>query len=125
MTREEARDLWIDAQLDYSHLNLGRLQRLRSMLNEEMKSSGFFAVSSRCDGTYRMNAPIRASIAFKGWMAELTCRAFYFKKREAITFNDNGFIGFAGWADDTNIQPILSGFTKWVKWMETECFRHD
>lgn len=37
----------------------------------------------------------------------------YFKKREAISFNSDGFIGFAGWASTTNTQPFLRAFIKW------------
>ena len=49
-----------------------------------------------------------------GRYAELRCKSHYFDNREAITFNTDGFIGFAGWADKTNIQPILEGFREWV-----------
>lgn len=42
----------------------------------------------------------------------------YFTKRECISFNRNGFIGFAGWADSCNIRPILKGFNKWCKYLE-------
>lgn len=34
--------------------------------------------------------------------------------REAISFNPDGFIGFCGWADTQNSQPILTGFKKWL-----------
>ena len=37
----------------------------------------------------------------------------YFKKREAISFNGDGFIGFAGWASSANEQPFLRAFIKW------------
>jgi hypothetical protein len=43
----------------------------------------------------------------------------YFKRREAISFNTKGkdgigFIGFAGWSDNTNIKPFLTAFNKWL-----------
>lgn len=118
MTREEARELWIQAQLDHSHLNLGRLQKLRKMIDDEMKASGLIK------GSFRVKGQFKAGISIKGWWAGLSCKSFYFEKREAVTFNDNGFVGFAGWADDQNVQPILTAFAKWVAWMETECFHH-
>lgn len=34
--------------------------------------------------------------------------------REAISFNENGFIGFAGWADSHNIKPITRAFMYWA-----------
>lgn len=48
----------------------------------------------------------------------LRVSGFYFSGREAISFNEDGFIGIAGWADDTNVQPFLRAFHKWVcEWM--------
>lgn len=50
--------------------------------------------------------------------AFLFVSGFYFHGREAISFNEDGYIGFAGWADDTNIQPFLRAFMRWlVEWM--------
>lgn len=50
--------------------------------------------------------------------AFLKVSGFYFQGREAISFNEDGFIGIAGWADDTNVQPFLRAFHKWVcEWM--------
>ena len=34
--------------------------------------------------------------------------------REAISFNSDGWIGFAGWADNTNVQPFINAFMEWV-----------
>jgi hypothetical protein len=34
----------------------------------------------------------------------------YFDKRECISFNADGFIGFAGWASSENSEPIIKGF---------------
>lgn len=50
----------------------------------------------------------------------------YFKNREAVSFNYDGFIGFAGWADDKNVQPILSGFYCWIdEWLGKRMNRLD
>ena len=45
--------------------------------------------------------------------ASLRMKGSYFKDREAITFYESGFIGFAGRLDNTNVQPILRAFVKW------------
>lgn len=37
-----------------------------------------------------------------------------YSEREGISFNSDGFIGFAGWSDSTNVQPFLDVFEKWV-----------
>lgn len=34
-------------------------------------------------------------------------------RREAVSFNPDGFIGIAGWADNTNVRPILDALIAW------------
>lgn len=41
----------------------------------------------------------------------------YFENREGIYFDDNGFIGFCGWADDSNKMPIIIAFNKWCDYL--------
>ncbi|MCB0252104.1 MAG: hypothetical protein KDI55_00060 [Anaerolineae bacterium] len=31
-----------------------------------------------------------------------------------MTFEPDGFVWFAGWSDDTNLQPIIRGFLSWI-----------
>lgn len=38
----------------------------------------------------------------------------YFEDREAISFNANGFVGIAGWADSKNRVPFLRAFETWL-----------
>lgn len=48
----------------------------------------------------------------------------YFAGREAISFNGDGFIGIAGWADSKNVQPFLRAFYRWVtEWMAGVTYR--
>lgn len=105
MTRDEARSLFAAAKLDYSVLTADRVQRLRTLINAKMKSSGRFKGQYRC----RQRPIIRPGYA------EIRCKASYFDNREAVTFNTDGFIGFAGWADNENVQPVLAGFAEWVQ----------
>ena len=51
---------------------------------------------------------------------EITVDGSYFKNREGITFNSDGFVGFAGWACDTNAEPFANAFIDWVYWMKKE-----
>ena len=44
---------------------------------------------------------------------EITVSGTYFSKREAVTFNENGWIGFCGWASGYNNEPFVNGFAKW------------
>ena len=34
--------------------------------------------------------------------------------RTGISFNKDGFIGFAGWADSDNVKPFIQAFREWV-----------
>lgn len=40
-----------------------------------------------------------------------------FKRREAISFNRDGFIGFVGWAGTANAIPFYKAFKKWCDLM--------
>lgn len=46
--------------------------------------------------------------------AFVRCDGDYFTGREAVSLNRDGRIGFAGWADDSNIKPFLSAFEQWA-----------
>lgn len=105
LNRNEVRALFASEKLDYTVLTPKNMQRLRTLINEQMKASGCFKGTFRC----RQRATIRDGYA------ELRCKAFYFDSREAVTFNSDGFIGFAGWADEKNVQPVLAGFKDWIK----------
>lgn len=107
MTRDEARSMFSGAKLDYSVITQKSMQRLRMLINRRMKESGCMRGVFRC----RQRAVVRDDYA------EIKCRASYFDAREAITFNRDGFIGFAGWADNQNVQPVLAGFADWIKEM--------
>lgn len=91
---------------------------LHSMLVPELMTSKCF------DGTYRMNKDIEFKVNKRKKtrdfiFAGLTCNAFYFTGREAVSFNRDGFIGLCGWSDSVNNQPILRGFKKWCDWLAT------
>lgn len=50
--------------------------------------------------------------------ASLCVSGRYFSSREAVTFNPDGFIGIAGWADGTNVKPFIRGLVRWAdEWM--------
>jgi hypothetical protein len=97
LTRDAARAAFHDAGLTYEILTPDNLRGLRRCIDQKMRTNGLIK------NTFRMRKT-----------KELRCKSFYFDDREAVTFNRDGFIGFAGWADDNNIQPILEGFIEWV-----------
>jgi hypothetical protein len=104
--RNDARKAFAYSGLAYADLSRADLEALRDILDKHLKA---FASMRE----YRMDKHMRV-IDWPSGFAELRCRAFYFEKREAVTFGSGGFIGFAGWADDSNVAPILAGFLEWT-----------
>lgn len=104
--RDEARKAFAESGLTYADLSRYDLEILRNVLGKHLKNAATI-------NGYKIDRAIRVVDWPNGWAA-LTCSAYYFDKREAVTFGRDGFIGFGGWADDGNIAPILSGFHEWV-----------
>lgn len=109
MNRDEARAWFAAAGLTYANVDKDSLQRLKELIDEKMVASGLMKGSYRCNKKLILEGRVSPS-----FFAGIECHAFYFDKREAVSFNRDGFIGFAGWSDDTNVQPILEGFVAWV-----------
>lgn len=109
MTRDDARALWASSGLDYAALTPENLRLLISLIDGKMKASGLFS------GTFRMRRSLGLRVVDgKPIHAALRCKGEYFEDREAVSFNSDGFVGFAGWSDDRHVVPILSGFERWV-----------
>lgn len=98
LTRDDMRAAF--AELDIEIPSLNQLKELRKEINEQMKASDCY------HGTFRMRNTKDEY---------LTCKCDQWENREAVSFNRDGFVGFAGWADEGNVQPILRGFQKWVE----------
>mgnify|MGYP001605448619 CR=1 FL=1 len=100
MTRNEARKVWAASGLSYGALTEASVARLRKMIDAEMRASGLIR------GTFRAGRA-RVWRSLRDDVADIRCKAFYFADRQAVTFERDGFVGFAGWADDQNVQPIF------------------
>lgn len=109
--RNTAREAFRQSGLKYENLSRGNLQRLRNIINAKMKKGKFIRGSLRCH-----TRPFFQNDCGELY-AGIKCKAYYFRDREAVTFNGDGFIAFAGWADNKNIVPIVEGFVEWVKEM--------
>ena len=109
LTNDRARELFKESGLTYADLTYPRLQRLRDIINDRMIDSGCFRGSFRCHA----HLEFQTSESGRFW-AGIKCEADYFDDREAVSFNDDGFIGFAGWASSKNVAPILEGFSDWI-----------
>ena len=108
ITRDQARDYFVRCGLSYSNITKYKFDLLRKMVNEKLIQSARFRESYKCNRkTKFFNNRAGLSHAYIG------CQAFYFGDREAISFNKGGEIGFAGWADNGAVKPILEAFVEW------------
>lgn len=115
MAKENARKYFSVTGLSYDKISLGDLHMLLSILKEELEN---FKKSNKGSTQYNMQIiePTWEDIEFRNgkliW-AYLRVRSSNFTNRECISFNRNGFIGFAGWVSGNDITQILNGFIKW------------
>ena len=77
--------------------------------NKIKETSATMSLSRRVDMKKKSNGSIICCFFYMN--------AYYFTRRECISFNRDGFIGFAGWADQGNTNPILRAFLKWCDYL--------
>ena len=99
--------------LTYADVTEGDLLALVMLLNEHIKkanadcetSMGSMYLSRRIDLKRKTNGTLISCFLY--------VNSHYFERRECISFNADGWIGFAGWADQGNTNPILRAFIEW------------
>lgn len=113
-TKEEAREYFKNAGLTYKDITEGDILTLIMLLNREIKKSNKMGETS----VNTMTLSKRIDLKKKSNGTIITCflyvNSHYFERRECISFNADGFIGFCGWADVGNSNPILRAFREWV-----------
>lgn len=118
-TSDEARAAF---NADYSYHDITRrdVLVLAAILEHEL------AIARACPDTrvmseLRLKKKLNDDYDKEGHLKEayLRCSGPYFKNREAISFNLDGFIGFCGWADSRNQRPFLNAFARWVEYLNT------
>lgn len=112
-TSEEARQYFRDKGLSYHDIAEGDILSLLMLLNREIKKSNKAGETSV--STMHMSSKINMKKRTNGTIIKcfLYVNSHYFTRREAISFNEDGFIGFAGWADQGNTNPLLRAFLRW------------
>ena len=118
--RDEARKYFEDCGLTYDDVNSGDICVLVMLLQKNMKQA--CKKGEMSTGTMRMSEKIRSKCKTNGNIKEcyLRMNSHYFTQRECISFNKDGFIGFAGWADDENIVPIIKSFIEWCDYLKKQ-----
>lgn len=107
ITRDQAREYFTKCGLTLNTITKPYFDDLRKRVNVKLKSSGIFRNS------YAVNRKTKFKDSGKSLYAYIGCKSDYFSDREAVQFNTDGFIGFAGWADSVSVRPILEAFVEW------------
>lgn len=119
MTNDEARDYFAKRGMDYTSdpakliaypIHWGDMMKLWTLCEEHVGHA-------ELEMHMRPN-PVIKKIRGRDQVREAYLRVDgpYFRDREAISFNADGFIGFAGWASTANAKPFLDAFVEWVDW---------
>lgn len=119
LTREEARKAFSE-NLTYAKITKNDIRALEGFLAIEYARHERMGEHMEMHPCYRKAHQPQINLASSGGIesAFLRVSGFYFSGREAISFNADGFVGIAGWADDVNAQPFIRAFMLWVKeWM--------
>ena len=112
-TNDEARKYFEDKGLSYKNISEKDIRHLIAYLSDEFDISNQTGETSV--NTMDVNSKYKITTAGDGHIVScfLTMKSHYFKDRECISFNNDGFIGFAGWADPGNLNPIKRAFLRW------------
>lgn len=112
---EKLREEFKSKGFSYEELNEEHIQMLRIFLTQEFKVFN-------SDMELKLSTPRKKDIKVLKrtglQYAVIEVDGHYFSRREAITFNSGGFIGFAGWACDNNKTPFVNAFKKWIDFLK-------
>ena len=115
--RELARDYFKKCNLNYSNITMNDLYYLITILNKEMFNDDILGMMNEPKVRGR-NKNIKFDKNNKIIFAELRCKGNYFADREGITFNEDGFIGFCGWADMKRTIVFTNSFIEWCDYLK-------
>ena len=113
MTNDKAREYFKSKNLSYKDITEGDICILVMFLNRHIKEA--CKNHEMSVDSMRMSEKIRSKYTTNGKLIEcyLFINSHYFTRRECISFNKDGFIGFCGWADSRNTKPIIGAFIEW------------
>lgn len=115
--RELARNYFKECNLTYDDIGMNEIYKLIQILNrriEQVDSCMLMINEPKLKGKYRNIILKDGKIKF----VEIRVKGSYFDDREAITFYDDGYIGFCGWADGYNLTPFVMGFKEWCDYLK-------
>lgn len=118
--RELARDYFKKCNLTYDDITMNDLYKLIQILNTKISEAGSCMLminEPKLRGKY---TNVKLNKNGKLVFAEIRVKGTYFDDREAITFNDDGYIGFCSWADGYNLTPFVVGFKEWCDYLKSK-----
>lgn len=112
-SNNDARAYFAQKGLTYDDITEGDILTLVMLLNKHIKKANLGCETSM--GTMYLSRRIDLKRKTNGTLIScfLYVNSHYFERRECISFNKGGWIGFAGWADQGNTNPILRAFLEW------------
>lgn len=116
--RELAREYFKNCKITYDDITMNDIYELIQLLNKrivETDSCMIMINEPKLRGRY---TNVKLNKNGKLVFAEIRVKGTYFDDREAITFNEDGFIGICGWADDYNLTPFAMAFKDWCDYMK-------
>ena len=115
MITYEANEMFYKSGFTYQDVTLNDINVLKQMLVDEIVAS-----TTKTIKPMSVDDEVVFTTNTIGLIeAKIYVDSNYFEKREGITFNKDGTIVLCGWADDTNKQPFLDAFTKWVNYIKS------
>lgn len=115
--REIARENWRNSALTYKDIDKYDIIKLRELIRYELQTYLPTTDHSR-SMDMRLSKVRKKDYKYnKDGTLKFVCiyvSGSYFEYREGVCFNEDGFIGFCGWADGSNKIPILTAFNKWL-----------
>ena len=113
MTNNEAREYFKSKNLTYKDITSGDICTLVMLLNKHIKAA--CKNHEMSVDSMSMSEKIKSKYTTSGKLVEcyLFINSHYFTRRECISFNKDGFIGFAGWSGTRNLIPIIAAFVEW------------
>ena len=119
-TNDEARNYFKECGLSYKDIMEGDILALVLLLNRELKKSNKIGETSVNTMSLSKKIDIKKNTDGSIRTCFLYMNSHYFTRREAISFNQDGYIGFAGWADSGNLNPLKRAFLAWCDQLKAE-----
>lgn len=123
---QEARDYFTNKGLTYADVTKVRFNKLveilQTYLDKRNQEQNNIVDTYKKDYTYKMDKCIYNKPTKKRpyMTAYIHVKVDNYSVREGISFNSDGWIGFAGWASTYNTILFTEAFKKWVNWVVKE-----